>query len=132
MNSFGLLSWDFWTPLINILHCRDFFFFFLFFKRLFSRSNWLKQNFLMQFWNLFVNESAWKMDAGLLKWKYVLWCLKFFCQCYRTLVSADKFSRMPLFHLFYPKTVSNAHFKAVFCILGGLTEQRWSQFDFPF
>ena len=38
----------------------------------------------------------------------------FFCQRYRTRVSAIGFSRVELFHHFYPKIDENAHFKSVF------------------
>ena len=64
--------------------------------------------------NLFFNESAWKSDVWLLKWKYVWWYFSFFCQCYRTPVSADRFSRVPLYRHFYPKIDSNAHLNSVF------------------
>ena len=33
-------------------------------------------------------------------------------------ISADRFSRMPLFHHFYSKTVANAHFNSVFSDMG--------------
>ena len=42
----------------------------------------------------------------------------FFCHYYRTRVAADRLSRMPLFHQFYPKIDSNAHFNSVFSNIG--------------
>ena len=54
------------------------------------------------------------MDAWLLKWKYVLWYFSFFCQCYGTRVSADRFFRVPIFHPFYPKISAHAYFNSVF------------------
>ena len=88
------------------------------FLRLFSNADCLKQNFLMHFWSLFFNESAWNLDAWSLKWKYVKWYFLFFCQCYRTWVSAYRFFNVSLFHDFYPKIDSNAYFNSVFSIIG--------------
>ena len=42
----------------------------------------------------------------------------FFSQCYRTRVSADRFSRVTIFHRFYPKIDANAHFNSVFSNIG--------------
>ena len=54
----------------------------------------------------------------------------FSCLCCRA--SVDTFSRIPLFHHFYPKIVANAHFDPLFSrILGGLTEKRKTLWDFP-
>ena len=50
----------------------------------------------------------------ILEVKLPLMIFLFVCQCYRTQVLANRFSRMPFFHHFYPKINSNAHFNSVF------------------
>ena len=47
----------------------------------------------------------------------------FFCQCYRTRVSADRFSCVPLFHYFYPKIDSDAHFFLCFLKYWGIKQK---------
>ena len=58
------------------------------------------------------------MDVWLLKWECVKRYFSFFRQCYRTRDSSDRFSHIPLFHKFYPKIDSSAHFESVFWNIG--------------
>ena len=48
------------------------------------------------------------------KRKVLLHVFSFFCPCYRTRASANRFSRAPLFHHFYPKIDLRSHFDSVF------------------
>ena len=53
----------------------------------------------------------------------------FLCQCYRTRVPAVRFSRVPLFHHFYPKTDSNAQFDSVFTNNGRFNRKKVNALD---
>ena len=54
----------------------------------------------------------------IIKEKIRLIFFPFFCQRYKNRISADRFQRVPLFHLFKQKIVANAHFNTVFPNIG--------------
>ena len=59
-----------------------------------------------------------KFGCMFIEMKIRLMIFSFFCQYYKTRVSADRFSRAPLFHHFSPKIDANAHFNSVFSNIG--------------
>ena len=87
-------------------------------SRLFPYVHLLKQNILKQFWSLFFSQERMKFVGMAIQVKIYRMTLSFFYQRYRTRVSTDRFSRVPLFRLFYPKINWNVHFDSVFSNTG--------------